>query len=171
MMMLLQNMTRKFVAGLMLVILFSGCTNPRVVQEGDVIGISYTGKFLNGTVFDSGAFSFTVGSGQVIKGFDDGVRGMRSSESRTLTVPPEKAYGEYSNFSATAPFDVINSTVFNTVGINANVGVLVYVLRGDEQILTVITSIEGDTVELLEVKEHPLQGETLIFDVSVNSIE
>jgi FKBP-type peptidyl-prolyl cis-trans isomerase 2 len=168
---LLLNMTRKtlLIATLLLV---SGCTADPVVQIGDLVEVSYAGSFLNGTIFDSGTFSFTAGSSQVIKGFDDGVLGMKAGESRTITIPPADAYGDYSPVPLTAPFDVVNSTVFNSVGISADVGVLVYVVTTDgNRILTQITRIEGDLVELVQVKEHPLQGETLVFDLTVNKIE
>ena len=164
-------MTRKVLL-VALLLLVSGCTASRVVQNGDVVEVSYTGSFLNGTVFDSGTFSFTVGSGQVIKGFDNGVLGMKAGESRTITIPPADAYGEYSSVPLTAPFDVVNSTVFNSVGINADVGVLVYIVTTDgDRILTQITRIEDDLVELVQVKEHLLQGETLIFNLTINKIE
>jgi FKBP-type peptidyl-prolyl cis-trans isomerase 2 len=163
-------MTRKAFL-LSFLLLLCGCTADRVVQVGDVVEVSYTGKFLNGTVFDSGTFSFTVGSGQVIKGFNDGVLGMKAGESRNLTILPENAYGQYSGVPLTAPFDVINRTVFNSVGINADVGVLVYVVTSDgDRILSQITSIEDDVVELVQVKDHPLQGETLVFYIIINNI-
>jgi FK506-binding nuclear protein len=65
---------------------------------GDVLLVVYTGKLQNGTVFDSNVggrlFRFTLGSGEVIKGWDQGMLGMQVGEKRELLVPPELAYGK-----------------------------------------------------------------------------
>jgi FKBP-type peptidyl-prolyl cis-trans isomerase 2 len=83
-----------------------------VVEVGDTVMMDYTGKFLDGEVFDTsyseiaidaGLYEpdrpyeplvFTVGSGQMIEGMDSGVLGMKEGKSKTLTIPPEKAYGQ-----------------------------------------------------------------------------
>ncbi len=69
------------------------------VTEGSVVSLHYVGMLEDGTVFDEsrarGAeFSFTVGSGEVIDGFDLGLRGMKAGGERTLVLAPEFAYGE-----------------------------------------------------------------------------
>lgn len=74
----------------------------RISKNGDVLTMNYTGRFTNGTVFDSNVdpkfghvepFKFTLGAGQVISGWDEGLVGMKVGEKKTLTLPPEKAYG------------------------------------------------------------------------------
>ena len=65
---------------------------------GDTVSVHYLGTFTNGTKFDSSydrgtPFSFRVGAGQVIPGFDQGVAGMRVGGKRRLTIPPSLAYG------------------------------------------------------------------------------
>lgn len=73
-------------------------TGPEI-KSGQTAVVTYVGKFTNGTVFDAsknhgdGSFSFALGAGQVIKGWDQGVLGMKVGEARTLTVPPELGYG------------------------------------------------------------------------------
>lgn len=69
------------------------------ITNGQTAEMLYTGTLADGTVFDSTAnrgnqtFSFSLGSGQVIKGWDQGIVGMKVGEQRTLTIPPELAYG------------------------------------------------------------------------------
>lgn len=96
------------------ILLLSGCIdqktgNQKTVNIGNNVSVDYAG-YLNGQVFDTSNESiakennllpdkkyepilFTVGKGQIIKGFDEGIIGMKVGESKTLTIPPEKAYG------------------------------------------------------------------------------
>jgi len=62
-------------------------------MAGHNVDLKYKGTFEDGRVFDSGQFSFQVGSGQVIQGFDMGVTGMKVGGKRKITVPPELGYG------------------------------------------------------------------------------
>lgn len=74
----------------------------QVSKNGDTLVMNYTGRLENGTVFDSNVdpkfnhvepFVFTLGSGQVIAGWDEGLLGMKVGEKKTLTISPEKGYG------------------------------------------------------------------------------
>ena len=99
-----------------LMVLFVGCSKENnmsgelviedlVVGEGaeakqyDIVNVNYTGTLTNGNVFDSSLnrgrspFRFTVGAGQVIKGWDDGLIGMKVGGKRKLTIPPSMGYG------------------------------------------------------------------------------
>lgn len=65
---------------------------------GDTISVNYKGTLTNGKQFDSSydrkePFTFTLGKGEVIKGWDDGVVGMKIGGKRKLTIPPELGYG------------------------------------------------------------------------------
>src|SRR5947209_3745416 len=69
-----------------------------VVKDGDTVSMHYRGTLPNGTEFDNSRkrnspFSFRVGAGQVIRGFDMGVLGMQVGAKRKLTIPPEFGYG------------------------------------------------------------------------------
>lgn len=68
-------------------------------KSGDKVQIHYTGRLADQTVFDSSTgrepLSFVLGSGTVIAGFDEAVRGMRTGERKTVRIPAEKAYGHH----------------------------------------------------------------------------
>ncbi|HUW68387.1 MAG TPA: FKBP-type peptidyl-prolyl cis-trans isomerase [Candidatus Nanoarchaeia archaeon] len=85
--------------------------NSGIVEAGDEVYVNYVGKYLSGEIFDTSfedvaieadiyqqdrpyqPLKLLVGAGRVIEGFDDGVLGMKLGEKKTLTIPPEKAYG------------------------------------------------------------------------------
>lgn len=106
---------KKFLIILIAVILlFSGCVGQKTVKTGDKISVDYTGSLSGGKVFDTSIESvakennlfahekeykplkLTVGKGDVIPGFDEGVVGMKAGETKILTIPPEKGYGPIS---------------------------------------------------------------------------
>ena len=70
----------------------------REAVSGNLVTVHYTGWLTNGTKFDSSVdrrdpFSFPIGSGKVIKGWDEGVAGMKVGGKRKLTIPPQLGYG------------------------------------------------------------------------------
>lgn len=74
----------------------------QAAKSGDTVIVNYTGRLANGTVFDSNVdpkfghvepFAFTLGVGQVIKGWDEGVVGMKIGEKRNLLIAPAYGYG------------------------------------------------------------------------------
>lgn len=71
-------------------------------EAGDSVTVNYVGALTNGTVFDASAnhgstgFTFTLGAGQVIKGWDEGIVGMKVGGKRTLVIPASLAYGNQS---------------------------------------------------------------------------
>ena len=70
-----------------------------VASAGDMVTVTYVGSLTNGTIFDASAkhgsdgFSFALGAGQVIKGWDQGIVGMRVGGKRVLLIPASLAYG------------------------------------------------------------------------------
>lgn len=158
----------------------SGCAGDgNVVKTGNTIQVDYTGKLENGTVFDTSIeeiakeagiyteqrnyvpLTFKVGSGQLIPGFDEGVIGMKVGEEKTLTIPPEKAYGEYNETWVQAvPLADLNLSVKPEIG-------------------QTLSSMYGARFKVIDVNEthvtldsnHELAGKTLIFDIKLISIE
>ena len=72
--------------------------NGNTAKSGDKVSVHYVGTLTDGKKFDSSrdrgkGFSFTLGEGRVIKGWEIGVAGMKIGEKRKLTIPPDLAYG------------------------------------------------------------------------------
>lgn len=74
------------------------CGDGEEAGSGDTVSVHYTGMLEDGTEFDSSEggepFQFTIGAGQVIEGWEQGIRGMRVGGRRELTIAPELGYGE-----------------------------------------------------------------------------
>lgn len=105
-------MKRFLIILIAVILLFSGCVSQKTVKTGDKISVDYTGSLPGGKVFDTSIESvakennlytperdykplkLTVGKGDVIPGFEEGMVGMKAGETKTLTIPPEKAYGQ-----------------------------------------------------------------------------
>ena len=90
-------MDHKKISGLQITVTKEG--SGAEAKKGDHIEVHYTGKLTDGTKFDSSVdrgvpFALTLGAGQVIPGWETGLLGMKVGEERTLTIPPELAYGE-----------------------------------------------------------------------------
>ena len=86
-----------------------------VAKAGDTVSVNYRGTLLNGKMFDESygkaPFDFPLGAGRVIRGWDEGVAGMKVGGKRKLTIPGALAYGERGSGesippNATLKFDV-----------------------------------------------------------------
>lgn len=68
-------------------------------KDGDTVRVDYTLTLEDGTVYDSsadsGPFEFTLGNNEVIAGFEDAVKGMKVGDTKTVTLSPDEAYGQY----------------------------------------------------------------------------
>ena len=152
------------------VVMVGGCTAEEVarVKNGDVVSVHYTGKLDDGTVFDSSIggepLQFTVGDGQMIPGFEQAVMGMKTGESKTVTIPVAEAYGPYQ----AGLVYVIDRAEF-PADLEPQVGqrLPVRLTDGSQAIVSVI-EVSESTVTL--DANHPLAGKDLIFDIQLVEI-
>ncbi|HVG11592.1 MAG TPA: peptidylprolyl isomerase [Flavisolibacter sp.] len=135
------------------------------VKDGDTVKVHYHGKLRSGETFDSSEgrepLEFTVGSGQVIKGFDDGVRGMNVGDKRTVEIMSGDAYGEKEEDRVIE----FPKTQFPP-DMKPEVGMQLMMNDGEgQQLPVVITEVKEETVTL--DANHPLAGQDLIFDIEL----
>jgi len=138
------------------------------VKEGDSVSLHYTGTLDDGTVFDSSEggepLNFTVGAGQVIPGFEDGVIGMDLGETKEINIEPDLAYGDYhEELVKVVPRAAFPPNVTPTIGMAFELE-----LPSGQTMPVRIIEIEGDEVTL--DANHLLAGEALNFKVRVISI-
>jgi FKBP-type peptidyl-prolyl cis-trans isomerase len=94
-----------------------------VAVDGKTLSVSYTGTLADGTVFDSTAkdggtpFQFVLGQGQVIKGWDQGLVGMKVGGTRKLVIPPVLAYGSQGAGGGTIPPNATLTFVIQLLGV------------------------------------------------------
>ena len=136
--------------------------------KGDSVKIHYTGTLTDGTVFDSSAgrepLGFTLGSGQVIPGFDEAVLGMSHGESKKVTIPADKAYGEHKK-------ELVMPVPRNQVPpeINPEVGQKLQLQGPNGQPMMVeVVEINDDHVML--DANPPLAGKELTFEIELVEI-
>ncbi len=138
------------------------------VKSGDKIKVHYHGKLNNGETFDSSQgrepLEFEVGSGMVIKGFDDGVTGMTVGEKKTINIPFVEAYGPSNHeMVIDMPKDRFPEDMELEVGMP-----LMMSNGGGQNFQVVVTEIKEDAVML--DANHPLAGKDLIFDLELVEI-
>ena len=139
------------------------------VKDGDIISLHYTGSLDDGTVFDTSEqgspLSFTVGAGEVIQGFEEGVRGMEIGETREFDIAPEQAYGEYhEDLVRVVPRSAFPPNIAPEMGLGFELE-----LPSGQTLPVRIIDVEGDEVTL--DANHLLAGETLTFKIRLLSID
>ncbi len=133
-----------------------------------IIESSNTSVIKSGVTFDSSEgvepLEFEVGSGQVIKGFDDGVLGMKIGEKRTLEIPAGEAYGEK---NGEEPFEFPRTQLPENLHFEVGMGLNMTNELG-QVIPLFITDVLEDSIML--DSNHPLAGESLVFDIELVEI-
>ena len=139
------------------------------VQNGNRVRVHYTGRLDDGEVFDTSdggtPLAFTVGSGQVITGFENGVIGMAVGDTKTVHIPCADAYGEHQDDGVMeVPRDEFPPDMPLEIGSR---------VQGQQQsgevVSFTIVAVGSDAVTL--DANHPLAGKDLTFDLTLVSIE
>ena len=137
-------------------------------KKGDHVKVHYTGKLTSGEQFDSSSnkdpLAFTVGAGQMIKGFDEAIPGMAVGDKKTINIAPENAYGNTNNDA------IIEFPKTNIPGdMKLEKGMKLQLQNQEGQpIPVVVTEIKEDVV-ILDAN-HELAGKELVFDIELVEI-
>lgn len=138
-------------------------------KPGDSVSIHYTGRLEDGTVFDSSRdrdpLEFAIGNGEVIPGFEAAVVGMAPGDAKTEVIAAESAYGphqpemvmvvERHHIPAEIPLDVGQQLQ----------------LQGPEGQMVPVMVTDLSEADVTLDANHPLAGETLIFDIELVAIQ
>lgn len=138
-------------------------------KAGDKVKVHYTGKLDDGTVFDSSAgrdpLEFTVGAGQMIRGFDAGVDGMSVGESKTVKIPSTDAYGEHRDeMVIVVARDEMPPDMEVTPGDQLQ-------MRHETGQIVVVTVTEVTDSNVTLDGNHPLAGKDLTFDIELVDLQ
>ncbi len=136
------------------------------VNQGDVVRVHYAGRLEDGTEFDNSRdrdpLEFVAGAGTVIPGVSQGVIGMSEGETKTVTVPPEEAYGERNPA-------LEQKVAREDLPEGVDEGTQLRAVQGDREIPVWVRKM--DEHEAVIDANHPLAGKTLVFDLEVVEVE
>lgn len=140
----------------------------QTAKTGDQVKVHYTGKLSTGEPFDSSAgrepLAFTVGAGQMIKGFDAAIPGMKIGDKKTIHIAPEDGYGERSE-EAIIPFPKTNIPADMKVEVGMQ---LMLSNEHGQPVQVIVVGIEDDAI-ILDAN-HFLAGQELVFDIELVEI-
>ncbi len=137
-------------------------------KHGDTVQVHYTGRLEDGTVFDSSfdrePLEFTIGTGQIIPGFEEAVIGMNPGESRTTNIPADQAYGpHHEDMVVTVDRDQFPAHITPSVGQQLQLH-----QPDGQMIMVTVTDVSPAHVTL--DANHPLAGQDLVFDIELVGI-
>lgn len=140
------------------------------VKANDTVKVHYTGKLADGQVFDSSVergepIEFTMGQGQLIPGFENGLIDMEVNEKKTINIPKEEAYGEPREELVQ---EVEKSQLPEEIKPEVGMGLVSKSPDGQEMNL-VVKDIKEETIVV--DGNHPLAGKDLVFDLEVVEIK
>lgn len=138
-------------------------------KQGDTVHVHYTGSLKDGTVFDSSdgrdPLSFTLGSGQVIPGFEGAVDGMALNEKKNVTIPVDQAYGPRNEeLVLTVPKNQVPADINPEVGMKLQMQG-----PGDNPVVVEVVEVADEHIKL--DANPPLAGKDLTFDIELVKID
>ena len=175
---------KRTLAAIILLLIIAGCTQPEqtsnnqgaqevqgdgagkmeIVEKGDTVKAEYAGTLPDGNIFDKsagrGPLEFNAGKGQMIPGFDEAVLGMKLNEEKSVTIPPEKAYGQIREDS----FVWVPKTQLPQDG-NVSVGTQLLAANG---MPVKVVDVNADSAKI--DFNHPLAGKALKFWIKIVGI-
>jgi FKBP-type peptidyl-prolyl cis-trans isomerase 2 len=139
------------------------------VKENNTVTVNYTGKLIDGEVFDSSEgqepLEFTLGKGQLIPGFEKGLIDMKLNEKKTIKIAKEEAYGDVND---DLKQEVKRTELPQDITPEVGMGLVSTTPNGEELNLRVV-ELREETIVI--DGNHPLAGQDLIFDIEVLAIK
>ncbi len=137
-------------------------------KKGDSVQVNYVGKLEDGTIFDSSEghepLPVTLGKGEVIAGFEEAIIGMKQGESKSVSIPVEKAYGPVNEeLIIKAPKDQVPPDINPEIGQQLQMGG-----PNGEMLIVKITEVTEEHI-ILDANP-PLAGKNLVFEIDLVSI-
>jgi FKBP-type peptidyl-prolyl cis-trans isomerase 2 len=134
-----------------------------VATKGNTVKVHYTGKLKDGTVFDSSEnrepIEFTLGDGNMIKGFDAAVHGMAVGDDKSVTIPSEEAYGDKKDeMMVDIPRTQVPADIKPEVGMDLSI-------QNQQGQPMPVKVVHVDDEKITLDANHPLAGQDLIFDI------
>jgi peptidylprolyl isomerase len=138
-----------------------------MIQNGSTVEVHYTGKLTDGEFFDSSEgrqpLSFTMGTGQIIPGFENALVGKNIGDKVTINIQPSDAYGEYRE-------DLVVKVPNEQMPGPVEVGMTLQAQAQSGMPLNVTVKEVNEDHVIID-GNHPLSGKELIFDIEVVSIQ
>lgn len=137
-------------------------------KKGDAVQVHYTGKLEDGEVFDTSQsrepLAFTLGDGNMIKGFDTAVDGMTLGDKVTVKIPAAEAYGERrEDMMVNVPVEQVPADIKPEVGMSLT-------LQGGNGQPMPVTVVGIDAEKVTLDANHQLAGQDLVFDIELVKI-
>jgi peptidylprolyl isomerase len=137
-------------------------------KKGNAVEVHYTGKLEDGSIFDTSVsrapLGFTLGDGNMIKGFDTAVHGMAIGDKKTVSIPAAEAYGERrDDMMIEVPVEQVPADI------KPEIGMTLQLQGGNGQPMPVVVTDINEEKIFLDAN-HQLAGKDLVFEIELVKI-